>query len=80
MPHLRRLVRCGNPIGTFLVDGDAAPALGELATAERVMAAIEKVTANPALHTRDLGGNATTIDVTIAVCDALVNLRDGVSS
>jgi tartrate dehydrogenase/decarboxylase/D-malate dehydrogenase len=49
-------------------------------TAEPVMAAIERVTANPALHTRDLGGNATTTDMTIAVCDALANVRDGVSS
>jgi tartrate dehydrogenase/decarboxylase/D-malate dehydrogenase len=31
------------------------------------MAAIEAVTANPALHTRDLGGNARTDDVTAAV-------------
>ena len=32
------------------------------------MAAIEQVTANPALHTRDLGGQATTAEVTAAVC------------
>jgi tartrate dehydrogenase/decarboxylase / D-malate dehydrogenase len=35
------------------------------------MAAIEHVTANPALHTRDLGGSATTADVTAAVCGQL---------
>jgi len=35
------------------------------------MAAIEQVTANPALHTRDLGGTATTDQVTQAVCDRL---------
>ncbi len=32
------------------------------------MQAIEHVTADPALHTRDLGGTATTRQVTEAVC------------
>jgi tartrate dehydrogenase/decarboxylase/D-malate dehydrogenase len=32
------------------------------------MRAIEQVTANPSLHTRDLGGTATTAQVTEAVC------------
>jgi tartrate dehydrogenase/decarboxylase/D-malate dehydrogenase len=45
--------------------------LGEFAAAQRVMAAIESVTATPSLHTRDLGGTATTADVTRAVCDIL---------
>ena len=35
------------------------------------MAAIEQVTANPALHTRDLDGRATTAQVTEAVCARL---------
>jgi tartrate dehydrogenase/decarboxylase/D-malate dehydrogenase len=35
------------------------------------MTAIEQVTANKALHTRDLGGTATTADVTNAVCELL---------
>jgi tartrate dehydrogenase/decarboxylase/D-malate dehydrogenase len=35
------------------------------------MAAIEAVTADPALHTRDLGGTATTAQVTQAVCEAV---------
>jgi tartrate dehydrogenase/decarboxylase/D-malate dehydrogenase len=35
------------------------------------MRAIEQVTANPALHTRDLGGKATTAQVTQAVCELL---------
>ena len=35
------------------------------------MQAIEQVTANPALHTRDLGGKATTAQVTQAVCELL---------
>ncbi len=36
------------------------------------MQAIEQVTANPQLHTRDLGGQATTAEVTQAVCEILV--------
>ncbi len=32
------------------------------------MRAIEHVTAKPSLHTRDLGGSATTTQVTEAVC------------
>jgi tartrate dehydrogenase/decarboxylase/D-malate dehydrogenase len=35
------------------------------------MQAIERVTANPALHTRDLGGTATTAQVTQAMCEQL---------
>jgi tartrate dehydrogenase/decarboxylase/D-malate dehydrogenase len=35
------------------------------------MTAIERVTASSALHTPDLGGTATTAQVTEAVCDAL---------
>jgi tartrate dehydrogenase/decarboxylase / D-malate dehydrogenase len=34
-----------------------------------LMRAIEAVTANPALHTGDLGGTARTEDVTKAVCE-----------
>ena len=33
------------------------------------MTAIEQVTANPALHTGDLGGKATTAQVTQAMCE-----------
>jgi tartrate dehydrogenase/decarboxylase/D-malate dehydrogenase len=32
------------------------------------MKAVEHATANPVLHTRDLGGKATTAQVTEAVC------------
>ena len=35
------------------------------------MGAIERVTADPALHTPDLGGDATTEKVTAAVIDAI---------
>ncbi len=57
-----------NPIGTFWSVVLLLEHLGEFAAAARVMQAIEHVTANPALHTADLGGNATTAMVTEAVC------------
>ncbi|MDC6210098.1 tartrate dehydrogenase [Ralstonia solanacearum] len=60
-----------NPIGTFWSVVMLLEHLGEQAAARRVMRAIEAVTANPALHTRDLGGQATTAQVTQAVCDHL---------
>ena len=40
------------------------------------MRAIEHVTANPSLHTPDLGGNATTKQVTEAVCEELRKAND----
>ena len=46
--------------------------LGEKAAAARLMRAIERVTADPSLHTPDLGGKATTAQVTNAVCEALM--------
>jgi tartrate dehydrogenase/decarboxylase/D-malate dehydrogenase len=47
--------------------------LGEAEAARRVMKAVEAVTADPALHTRDLGGTATTAQVTQAVCAQLAS-------
>ncbi len=57
-----------NPIGTFWSAVLMLEHLGEAEAARRVMRAIEQVTANPRLHTRDLGGPATTGEVTDAVC------------
>jgi tartrate dehydrogenase/decarboxylase/D-malate dehydrogenase len=57
-----------NPIGTFWSVVMLLEHLGEADAARRVMEAIEHVTANPRLHTRDLGGTATTAEVTQAVC------------
>jgi len=57
-----------NPVGTFWSVVMLLEHLGETEAARRVMAAVEHVTANHALHTRDLGGNATTEQVTRAVC------------
>jgi tartrate dehydrogenase/decarboxylase/D-malate dehydrogenase len=57
-----------NPVGTFWSCVMLLEHLGEVLAAKRLMAVIEQVTADPALHTRDLGGNATTAQVTAAVC------------
>ena len=60
-----------NPVGTFWSVVMLLEHLGEQAAAQRVMAAVEHVTRNPALHTGDLGGTAKTVDVTRAVCEHL---------
>jgi tartrate dehydrogenase/decarboxylase/D-malate dehydrogenase len=45
--------------------------LGQKAAADRLMRAIERVTADASLHPPDLGGNATMDQMTDAVCAAL---------
>ena len=57
-----------NPIGTFWSAVMLLEHLGEPAAARRLMAAVEAATADRSLHTRDLGGQATTVQVTEAVC------------
>ncbi|HEY1649082.1 MAG TPA: tartrate dehydrogenase [Terracidiphilus sp.] len=57
-----------NPVGTFWTVVMMLEHLGQPNAARRLMQAIEHVTANPKLHTRDLGGTATTAAVTDAVC------------
>jgi tartrate dehydrogenase/decarboxylase/D-malate dehydrogenase len=64
-----------NPIGTFWSVVMLLEHLGEPAAAERVMQAIERVTADPTLHTRDLGGTATTAQVTEKVCAELTKSK-----
>jgi tartrate dehydrogenase/decarboxylase/D-malate dehydrogenase len=63
--------KLANPVGTFWSCVMMLEHLGEPDAANRMMGAIEKVTATPELHTRDLGGKANTDDVTKAVCDFL---------
>jgi tartrate dehydrogenase/decarboxylase/D-malate dehydrogenase len=60
-----------NPIGTFWSCVMLLEHLGETAAAGQLMKAIEVVTSQPSLHTRDLGGRATTREVTEAVLQAL---------
>jgi len=64
-----------NPIGTFWSLVMLLEHLGQAEAAARVMQAIEQVTADPSLHTRDLGGRATTEQVTRAVCAKLAVAR-----
>ena len=60
-----------NPVGTFWSAVMMLEHLGEKPAAARLMQAIEQITADPALHTGDLGGKATTAQVTRAVCERL---------
>ena len=50
--------------------------LGESEAARRVVHAIELVTADSKLHTRDLGGTANTADVTRAVCEQIATTKN----
>ncbi|MET1084441.1 MAG: tartrate dehydrogenase [Burkholderiales bacterium] len=61
-----------NPIATFWTGSMMLEHLGEKAAAARLMMAVETATADKSLHTPDLGGKATTADVTKAVCGAMV--------
>lgn len=61
-----------NPIGAFWSIVMMLEHLGEMSASRLVMSAIESVTSNAALHTRDLGGTATTAQVTEAVCEAIL--------
>ena len=60
-----------NPIATFWTASMMLEHLGEREAAARLMAAIERVTAAGAPLTRDLGGTATTREVTDAVVAAV---------
>ena len=60
-----------NPIGSFWTAVMMLEYLGELDASARLMQAIEKVTKAGTPRTRDLGGTATTAQVTEAVCDAI---------
>ena len=60
-----------NPIGTFWSSVMLLEHLGQDAAATRLMTAIEQVTADARFHTPDLGGKATTREVTDAVINAI---------
>jgi tartrate dehydrogenase/decarboxylase/D-malate dehydrogenase len=65
-----------NPVGAFWTASMMLEHLGERDAGERLMGAVERVTADPNLHTPDLGGPATTRQVTDAVCEALRGAND----
>jgi tartrate dehydrogenase/decarboxylase/D-malate dehydrogenase len=60
-----------NPIGSFWSAVLMLEHLGEPAAAQKLLAAIEYVTAQGDVLSRDLGGTATTKEVTEAVCNAI---------
>lgn len=60
-----------NPVATFWSAAMMLDHLGEKAASDRLMRAVERVTADPDLHTPDLGGKATTRQVTDAVIAAI---------
>ncbi len=60
-----------NPVATFWTAVMMLEHLGEKPAAERLMRAIERVTADSRFHTPDLGGNATTRQVTDAMLAAV---------
>jgi tartrate dehydrogenase/decarboxylase/D-malate dehydrogenase len=60
-----------NPLGTFWSCVMLLEHLGEDVAAKKLMAVIEKITADKSLHTGDLGGKATTAQVTAAVVAGL---------
>lgn len=59
-----------NPIATFWTAAQMLEHLGEATAAGRLMEAVEKVTAEGVI-TPDIGGTATTQQVTDAVCEAI---------
>ncbi len=60
-----------NPIGSFWTAVMMLQHLQEIEAADLLMSAIERVTGSAAVLSPDLGGSATTKQVTEAVCDAL---------
>jgi tartrate dehydrogenase/decarboxylase / D-malate dehydrogenase len=61
-----------NPVGAFWTATMMLEHLGEQRASDRLMRAIERVTADKSLHTPDLGGVATTRAVTDAVIAAIL--------
>ncbi|MEO9786442.1 MAG: tartrate dehydrogenase [Aurantimonas coralicida] len=59
-----------NPVATFWTGAQMLDHLGENAAAARLMQAVEKVTGE-GIKTPDVGGTATTQEVTDAVCEAI---------
>ncbi|MEQ3624748.1 MAG: tartrate dehydrogenase [Celeribacter sp.] len=65
-----------NPVATFWTAAMMLEHLGEAAAGARLMEAVEAVTADPSLHTPDLGGSATTRQVTDAMIEAIRGRND----
>ena len=65
-----------NPVATFWSASMMLEHIGETAAAARLMDAIETITVNKELHTPDLGGTATTDQVTDAIIDVIRTRND----
>ena len=65
-----------NPVATFWSASMMLDHIGETAAAARLMDAIETITINKELHTPDLGGTATTDQVTDAIIDVIRTRND----
>ena len=65
-----------NPVATFWSASMMLDHIGETAAAARLMGAIETITVNKELHTPDLGGAATTDQVTDAIIDVIRTRND----
>jgi len=65
-----------NPIATFWTASMMLDHLGEADAARGLMKAVCRVTADPELHTPDLGGKATTKQVTDAVIEVIRGRND----
>jgi tartrate dehydrogenase/decarboxylase / D-malate dehydrogenase len=64
-----------NPIGTFWTAAMMLQHLGEPGAAARLMGAVEQVTRSR-VFTPDLGGRATTANITEALCKAIAASPD----
>ncbi|MBR0784792.1 tartrate dehydrogenase [Bradyrhizobium iriomotense] len=60
-----------NPIGQIWSGAMLLEHLGETKAAQSIVAAIERILAEPSLRTRDLGGDASTQECGKAICEAL---------
>ena len=65
-----------NPIATFWSASMMLDHIGETAAAARLMDAIEDITVNKEIQTPDLGGTATTDQVTDAIIDVIRTRND----
>jgi tartrate dehydrogenase/decarboxylase/D-malate dehydrogenase len=64
-----------NPIAAVWAGAMMLDHLGERAAHDRILAAIESVLADERVKTPDLGGRATTADMTRAVTSAMMGSR-----
>lgn len=68
-----------NPVGTFWTAVEMMAWLGEQAAADILLEAVEEVCAK-GIVTRDLGGKATSKEVTQAVCEELEARKEKLAS